>query len=412
MVVENRPAPIDTRVWAEAIALRDQGFEVYVISPRGTINNAAYVYHKDIHLYSYRLPQFASGPLAYLFEYALSMLQTWWLSLYVLCKHGFDVIHAANPPDMFFFLGLFYRLLGKRFVFDQHDLSPELFRVKFGEHHPILLSMLYWLEKCSYDAADLVLTTNETQYDCAIIRGECDPEKVFVVRNGPALGDFSRISADSMLKRGYPFLLVYVGGMEVQDGVEYALHAIHELIYIYGRRDVSLALLGSGNALSGLKNLVYELGLKDFVTFTGWVDQGTVIRYLSTADIGLCPDPRNGLNEYSTTIKSMEYMALGLPIVAFDLEETHYTACEAALYAIPNSSQDFANQITRLLESPQMRYSMGKFARARIEECLSWDYSRRNLLRAYATIFPALVAIEPPPLTLPEQITTFLDTGT
>ena len=414
MVVENRPAPIDTRVWTEALTLREQGFEVSVISPRGardTIYNQAYADLCGIHLYTYRLPQSARGCLAYLFEYALSMFQTWWLSLFILCKHGFDVIHVANPPDTFFFLNWFYRPLGKLFIFDQHDLSPELFKVKFGERHPILLKILYWLEKCSYDAADLVITTNESQKAFAITRGGCNPEKVVIVHNGPVLEHFSRVPADLLLKNGRPFSLVYVGGMEKQDGIEHALRAMYELIYIHGREDVSLALLGSGNALPELEELVRELHLEAYVTFTGWANRETVIRHLSTANIGLCPDPRNGLNEFSTTIKSMEYMALGLPIVAFDLEETRATACEAALYAAPNSSQDFARKIVHLLENPELRDLMSQFARARVETSLSWDYARQNLVRAYATLFPTSRMAASLPLARPGQTAIYFDTG-
>jgi glycosyltransferase involved in cell wall biosynthesis len=408
IIVENRAAWIDTRVWTEILTLRAQGFEVSVISPRGpkdaTRKQSDAEDMSGIHLYTYRLPQCASGILAYLIEYALSMFQTWWLSLFILCKHGFDIIHVANPPDTFFLLGIFYHLFGKRFVFDQHDLAPELFKVKFGERHPILLKILYWLEKRSYDVADLVITTNESQKAFAITRGGCNPEKVVIVRNGPVLEHFSRVSADLSIKNGRPFLLVYVGGMEKQDGIEYTLHAMHELIYIHGRQDVSLALLGNGNALPELEKLRSTLHLEEYVTFTGWANRETVIRYLSTAEIGLCPDPCNGLNEYSTTIKSMEYMALGLPVVAFDLEETRATACEAALYAAPNSSQDFARKIVHLLENPELRALMGQFARARVEAYLSWDHSRPNLLLAYATLLNDSLA-----LALPEQGKASLD---
>lgn len=408
IIVENRAAWIDTRVWTEILTLRAQGFEVSVISPRGpkdaTCKQSDAEGMNGIHLYTYHLPQCASGILAYLIEYALSMFQTWWLSLFILCKHGFDVIHVANPPDTFFLLGIFYHLFGKRFVFDQHDLAPELFKVKFGECHPILLKILYWLEKRSYDVADLVITTNESQKAFAITRGGCNPEKVVIVRNGPVLEHFSRVPVDPQLKKGRPFLLVYVGGMEDQDGIEYTLHAMHDLIYIYGRQDISLALLGNGNALPKLEKLRSTLRLEEYVTFTGWAKRETVVRYLSTADIGLCPDPHNGLNEYSTTIKSMEYMALGLPVVSFDLRETHATACEAAIYATPNSSQDFAHKIAQLLDDPTSRFSMGQWARKRVETCLSWDHAKQNLLLAYATLLNDSLA-----LALPEQGKASLD---
>lgn len=391
IVLENRPASTDTRIWAITMTLIAQNFEVSVIGPRNTIYDCkTYVYPQGVHLYSYRLPRSSKGYIAYLFEYALSMCQTWWLSLYVLYKHGFDVIHAANPPDTFFFLGWFYHPFGKYFIFDQHDLTPELFQAKFGERARFLLHVLRWLEKCSYYAADLVLTTNESQKEKAIERG-CPPEKVHIVRNGPDLKRLYRVPAEPDLKRGYPFLLVYVGGMENQDGIEHALIALHELVFIHERRDIMLALLGTGSYLPVLQKLVQDLSLESFVHFTGWVGDQEIRRYLSTADIGLCPDPRNGLNEFSTTLKSMEYMAMGLPGVAFDLRETHYTMQEAALYAEPNSTQDFARQILRLLDNPALRATRGNEGRARIETCLSWEHVEKDLLRAYATFFPPLI---------------------
>lgn len=394
MVLENRPARLDTRVWPEATALRSQGFTVCIISPKERTSDSTYVYLEGIHLYSYSIPTFHSTRLAYFAEYTLTMFKTWWLSLLVLHRHGFDVIHAANPPDTFFFLSWFYCLLGKRFVFDQHDLSPELFQVKFGRHAAFLLPVLYWLEKRSYSAAACVLTTNESQCWNAITRGQCDLAKVFIVRNGPELDRLYRVPADPALKRGRSFLLVYLGAMEIQDGVEYALYALHELIYTYGRRDTALALLGNGGCLPALKQLAHTLDLDDYVHFTGWVNDWEIRRYLSTADIGLCPEPLNRLNEFCTTVKSMEYMALGLPIVAFGLRETLATCQEAALYAAPNSVSDFACQITQLLEEPEMRACMGERARTRIESCLCWDNQTRHLFHAYSLLFPELLEVD------------------
>ena len=389
MVLENRPALLDTRVWPEAMALRDQGFQVCIVSPKEKASDPTYRCLGGIHLYSYSLPTFPNNTFGYLLEYGLSMLQTWWLSLRVLRQHGFDAIHAANPPDTFFFLHWFYRLLGKRFIFDQHDLSPELFQVKFGGRAAFLQPLLFWLERRSYCVATCIVTTNESQCWNAITRGQCDLAKVFIVRNGPELDRLYRIPADPELKRGRPFLLVYLGAMETQDGVEYALHALHELVFRQGRRDISLALLGDGSRLQALKQMACTLGLGDYVHFTGWVNDEEIRRYLSTADIGLCPEPRNGLNEYCTMVKTMEYMALGLPIVAFDLRETRATCQDTALYATPNAVSDFACQIARLLEEPEMRARMGQCARKLVEERLCWDHQKRYLWQAYATLFSA-----------------------
>ncbi len=407
MVVENRPVPTDVRVWAEAKALREQGFEVCVISPKSSGNNhASYECLQGIHLYAYHLPSYTNSCLAYLLEYSLSMLQTWWLSLRILHRHGFDVIHAANPPDTFFFLHWFYCLLGKRFIFDQHDLTPEVFQAKFGKRFSFLRRVLLWLEKCSYHSAACVITTNESQRQMAITRGHCAPGKVFVVRNGPQLERLQRVPVEPELKCGRPYLLVYLGAMEIQDGIDYALRALHELVYVHGRQDVSLALLGDGGYLPRLKQLSQELRLEEFVFFTGWVGEPEIMRYLSTADIGLCPDPRNGLNEFCTMVKSMEYMAMGLPIVAFDLAETRYTCQEAALYATPNSIPIFAGQIAHLLDKPALRQSMGQRSRALIEESLNWEHDKHNLWRAYATLFPEIETISMPSNSLakPESV--------
>jgi glycosyltransferase involved in cell wall biosynthesis len=394
MVVENRSILKDVRVWAEALALHELGFVVSVISPRDAISGqSTYTRKQGIHLYSYPLPSHTNSCLGYLLEYSLSILHIWWLSLRVLHKQGFDVIHAANPPDIFFLLHWFYCLLGKRFIFDQHDLAPEMFQVKFGKHFRFLQCMLFLSEKCSYSSATCVITTNKSQRDIAIKRGHCASEKVFVVRNGPHLERLQRVPAEPELKHGRPYLLVYLGAMESQDGIEYALRALHELVYVHGRQDVSLALLGDGGSLPRLRQLAQELCIEKFIIFTGWVNDQDVRRYLSSADIGLCPDPRNGLNEFCTTIKSMEYMAMGLPIVAFDLAETRFTCQEAALYAPPNSIPIFARQIAHLLDEPALRQSMGQRARTRIEENLNWEHDKHHLWEAYATLFPELKLI-------------------
>jgi glycosyltransferase involved in cell wall biosynthesis len=389
MVIENCPVPADSRVWAEAVALHNQGYEVTVIGPKGdTYDTEKYVCLNGIHLYRYTLPSYTNKYLTYVWEYGLSMFHTWWLSLYVLGKHGFDIIHVANPPDMFFILHWFYRLLGKHFIFDQHDLSPEVFQVKFGKKSGFLNRVLLWMEQRSYRASTVVLTTNESQKQVAINRGKCNPDRVYVVRNGPKLDRLQRQPAQPDLKQGFTYLLAYIGAMEVQDGIDYALRAMHELVHSRGRRDTLLVLMGDGGHLPILRQLAHELDIEEYTHFTGWVRDPIILPYLSTADVGLCPDPANGLNEYCTMVKSMEYMAMGLPMVSFDLPETHYTAQDAALYATPNDISEFATQIERLLDDPDLRRDMAQRARILIDQRLNWDYDKQNLLRAYASIFP------------------------
>ena len=388
MLVENISVPADPRVWAEATALRDAGFTVSIICPRGAAQHReSYIRIDGIHIYRYASPEISSRRTAYIIEYAVALWQTFWLSLKVQFRSGFDVIHAANPPDVFFLLGLFYRLFGKKFVFDQHDLAPKMFQVIFAGRMKLLRRLLVFLEWCSYKTAHLVLVTNLSQKRHALECGK-RPSEVFVVRNGPDIRLMKPVSADASLKGERPYLLAYIGAMGVQDGVEYALFALSRLVYERGRRDVSLALIGDGECLPSLRKLAHRLHLEDYVRFTGWLSHDDIARYLAVADVGLCPDPKNGLNEFCTMIKTMEYMALGRPVVAFDLEETRFTAHNAALYAAPNDVGDFAGKIEMLLDNAELRRSLGSAGRRRIEEKLSWEHMRTHLLLAYNVLLP------------------------
>lgn len=389
MLIENSPVPSDTRTWSEAILLRDHGFHVSVISPKGpTYDRESYVCIEGIHIYRYRLPATSNKYVGYVLEYTIGMSMTFLLSLKVWCCHGFDVIHATNPPDIFFMFGWFYRLFGKKFVFDQRDLSPEMFQVKFKGGLKVLHRILLFLEWCSYQSAEVVITTNVSQRRFAIERGHYPPSRVFIVGNGPDLNRLKLVLPEYELKKERRFLLAYIGEMEVQDGVEYALYALHELVYKRGRQDVSLVLMGEGGHAAALRAIAHELQLDTYTNFTGWVSSEDVVRYLTIADIGLTPDPRNGLNEYCTMVKTIEYMALGKPIVAFDLAETRVSAQDAALYATPNLVEDFASKIETLLDDEELRLSMGAYGRKRVEDVLSWEYDKKNLLLAYKMLFP------------------------
>jgi glycosyltransferase involved in cell wall biosynthesis len=390
MLVENIPAPIDPRVWPEAISLRDHGFQVCIISPKGSSQHReSYICIENIHIYRYQLPELKHKYLlAHVIEYGVAMLMTFWLSLKVLFHHDFDVIHAANPPDTFFMIGLFYRLFRKKFVFDQHDLMPEMFQVMSKNRMKPFYKLLLSLERWTYRTADLAIVANESFKQIAIKRGGCPADKVFVVRNGPNLKHMKLVTPEPGLKGGRRYLLAYVGVTAVQDGVEYALYALHDLVHKRNRQDVSLVLMGDGGKAPALRKLAHELELDAYVNFTGWIETKDVLRYLTVADVGLSPDPRNGLNEHSTMIKTMEYMAMGKPVVAFDLTETRFSAQDAALYATPNCVEDFANNIEALLDDEELRLKMGATGRKRIEEELSWDHNEKELLLAYEKLFP------------------------
>ncbi len=381
MLIENCPVHADNRVWAEASALRDAGYQVSVIGPKGTKDEQeAYICLEGIHIYRYRLPAYTNN---YIFEYAISLLATFLLSFKVWFRHGFDVIHTANPPDIFFVIGLFYRIFGKKFVFDQHDLAPEMFQVKFGGRMKLLHRLLLLVEWASYQTAHVVLTTNQSQKKFAVARGHCAADKVFVVRNGTDLNRIKLVPPEPELKRGRQYLLAYVGEMEFQDGVDNALYALHELVSKRNRRDIALVLMGDGGHMATLRALTQTLQLDDYVSFTGWVTPKDINRYLTVADIGLTPDPANGLNEYCTMVKTLEYMAVGKPVVSFDLAEIRFSAGNAALYATPNLIEDFANKIEMLLDDEALRLKMGAIGRKRIEESFSWEYDKQNLLLAY-----------------------------
>lgn len=391
LLVENAPVPGDPRVWNEALALRDAGYQVCIIAPQSPTYppQTAYSYTDGIIIYRFRLLEARSKYLAHLLEYISAFWQIFWLSLRVWRRHGFDVIHAANPPDFFFLLGLFYRCFAKKFVFDQHDLAPELFRVLFQARARPLYRMLCVLERCSYRFAHVVLTANESFRHLALERGGCSPEKVFVVRNGPNLTFFRPDGPmpDPPFPNRKKYVLIYIGVMGEQDGVKYALYALHDLVYIYGHRDVSAVFIGSGSALPELQALVRQLELDEYTFFPGWLERDKIVSYLASADVGLQPDPQNGLNEFCTMLKATEYMAMGLPFVAFDLLETRLLAEDAALYARPNEVADFARQLNLLLDCEELRRAMGATGRKRAVEIINWEYSRKNLLMAYEKLF-------------------------
>jgi glycosyltransferase involved in cell wall biosynthesis len=392
MLVENLPVPSDRRVWAEATALREHGYQVSVICPKGsTTCREAHACLDGVEIYRYALPATGSGGVAYLVEYACALLATLRLSVLVWRRHGFDILHAANPPDLFFLVGLAYRLAGKRFIYDQHDLAPELFEVLFGARFRsrfglpwrLLGSLMCRLEVWSYRTADAVIVTNGSQRANALTRGRVAARNVFVVRNGPHPVLLQAPDPEPSPLPDHRYLLAYVGVMGRQDGVEQALYALREVLARRKCRDVGLVLIGAGSELPELRQLAERLGLARDVCFTGWLRPEEVARTLSRADVGVVPDPRSPLNERSTLIKVLDYMAMGKPIVAFDLPETRVSAGAAALYATPNRVEELAGHIQALLANESLRQEMGAIGRQRIQRGLSWEHTSLALIQAY-----------------------------
>ena len=382
IVVENLPVPLDRRVWKEALALTEAGYRVSVICPRRKGFEAAYELLDGIEIYRHRAHE-ASGAAGYLLEYSWSLLAELYLTLKVYARTRFRVLQACNPPDTIFLIACLFRLFGVRFVFDQHDLGPELFEAKFGMRGRLIYSTLLLLEACSFRLAHSCLATSESLREIAMTRGGKNPERVFVVRNCPDLSTFDRPRYTSGNKFGKTHLVTYVGFMGDQDGLDLLLDAIEHLVTRIGRRDAHFLLVGNGTSLGSLKALCANKGLNEYVTFTGQVTHSEVADYLAQSDLGVAPDPKNAMNDKLTMIKILEYMAFGLPIVLFDLEEGRRIAGSAGVYATPNDPADFAAKIATLLDCSGCRAKMGIVGRRKVESELNWNQEKKSLIRAY-----------------------------
>jgi glycosyltransferase involved in cell wall biosynthesis len=380
ILLENVPVRGDHRVWPECLTLRNAGYDVAVISPRRNGGGRTTVEVVDgIEIHSFPLQPADEGAIGYLKEYGLAFWRISGIARRLGKGRRFDVVHACNPPDFLLPAALPLKRRGTRFVFDQHDLAPELYYSRFGKRG-LLYGSTVALERWTFRLADVVLSTNESYRRVALGRGRKRPEDVFVVRNGPDLRRFLP-NPDPSLKRGKPHLIVYVGEIGHQDGVDHALRAL--ALVAERRRDWHMIFAGAGSALAAARELTAELGLTDSVEFAGLVSDEMVMKLVSTADLCLAPEPKNSFNDASTMIKVAEYMALGRPIVAYDLTETKVTAGDAALYATDNQVRNFADCIGRLLDDPELRERMGTIGRARVEDGLSWEHSERALLAAY-----------------------------
>jgi glycosyltransferase involved in cell wall biosynthesis len=396
--VENLSVPFDRRVWQESRALQEAGYEVSVVCPQGSSQDKEpYALIDGIEIHRYPLKAATGGWRGYVREYSAALWRTWRLARRL---GRFDVVHICNPPDLLFLAALPFKLRGARVIFDQHDLVPELYESRFGRGRDMLYRVVVALERMTYRVADIVIATNGSYRQAAIERGRKAPESVFIVRSAPDLSRFSGGVADPALKRGKEHLLCYLGVMGPQDGVDYALRALAAMRKTRGD-DWHAVFVGSGDCFDEMRALASELGLDDVVTFTGRIPDADLLAYLATADVALSPDPHNPLNDVSTMNKVMEYMAMGLPIVSFELREARVSADGAARYVPCNDTDAFAAAASALLDDPAEREWRGRIGRKRVASTLSWGQSKVQLLAAYAA---ALEVAGTAPVTPPDEL--------
>ena len=387
IIVENLPVPFDRRVWSEARTLRDAGYDVSVICPKGKGATADFEILDGIHIFRHPLPFEAQGALGYMLEYTTALFWELLLAIRVYRRRGFDVIQACNPPDLIFLVAAVFKLMfGTRFIFDHHDINPELYEAKFG-HRNFLWKIVVFLERLSFWLADVSIATNQSYRAIAIERGGMAPEKVFVVRSGPDLARIRNLPPDPVWKNGHAHLVAYVGVIGRQEGLDLLLKAAAHIRDVRFRNDIQFVVVGDGPEASTIRALAHEMKLDACITFTGRADDATLFSVLSTADVCVNPDRPNAMNDKSTMNKIMEYMALGKPIVQFDLTEGRYSAQEASLYA--RDVSDFGDKIVALLDDPQTRAAMGAFGRKRVVDELAWPHERPKLLAAYETALGA-----------------------
>ena len=409
MIVEN-PYPQDTRVRNEANKLFKAGYKVSVIAkkyPNQTLTEDVFgvkvyrvpwfeVFRKttEAKYFIIRILYKIGTKLGYIIEYFYFTIAAFLYSFIVLLKEGFDVVHLHNPPNTLFIIGLFYRIFGKKFVFDHHDLSPELYLSRYKTSGGLIHKILLLEEKLCLRSANIVIATNESYKEIDIVRGRKNPADIFIVRNGPDLNLFREVEPDYELKNSGKKILVYIGVMGPQDGVDYLLRALHILVNEFNRKDFYCVIIGPGDILDELKELREELNLQDYCRFTGKIPFDDLLKYLSTADICVDPNPSNPLNDYSTWIKVMEYMSLGKPIVSYNLKETRFSAQQAALYATPNNEREFAEKIIELMDNPQLRKEMGEYGKQRVKNELAWEIVSENLLAAYKKLLPDKISVK------------------
>lgn len=382
IIVENLPLPFDRRVWQEARTLQNAGATVSIICPTGKGYERRYENIEGVHIYRHPLPAEADSALGYLKEYSSALFWETALAWRIFFRHGFDVIQGCNPPDLIFLVAWQFKIFGKKYIFDHHDINPELYEAKFGKRG-FFWKVLVLLERITFKSANVVICTNNSYREIARRRGGKDSADIFVVRSGPDLSRLKQRPANCDLKNGRDYLIGYVGVMGDQEGIDLLLEAACHIVHDRGRKDIHFCLVGGGPSLEKLRQLASDLGLDGHVTFTGRAPDEVLFDVLSTADVCVNPDRVNPMNDLSTMNKILEYMAFSKPIVQFEVKEGRYSADKASLYARPNDPVDLADKILQLLAAPETRARMGAIGRQRVETQFAWPHQELHLIAAY-----------------------------
>lgn len=383
IIVENLPVPFDRRVWQEATTLREAGAEISIICPKMKGYTKPFEQLEGIDIYRHPLPIEASDALGYLVEYTTSIFWWYWYSIKVFAKKRFHVIHGCNPPDLIFTVAAFFKLFGVKYVFDHHDINPELYIAKF-ERKDFFYKLMLWFERLTFRTADYIISTNESYKEIAIGRGKMPANKAVVVRSGPKLERLKIGPGDMAAKKGRKYLVGYLGTISEQEGIDLLLISVQKLVA--KRQDIQFAIVGGGTGQEEMKALSEHMGLSDYVDFYGRVADNVMLDVFNATDVCVNPDKPTEMNNLSTMNKIMEYMALKKPIVQFDLKEGRYSAGEASLYVSGSDTDDFADKIDYLLNNPAICERMGAFGYQRVLNELSWTYERVKLLSFYDTV--------------------------
>jgi len=387
IIVENLPVPFDTRVWQEATTLAANGYTVSVICPTGKGYTKEYEFLQGVHIYRHNLPADGNGPIGYAKEYGSALWHEYRLAKKVFKERGFHCIHGCNPPDDIWMVARMFKSKGVDYIFDHHDICPELYEAKFGKTSGLFYKSQLWLEKQTYKHAKFAFVTNHSYEKIAIERGGMKPEDVFVLRSGPKLERLKIQPAKPEIKRGRKYMVGYLGVIGQQEGIEYLLNAAKYIREEMGRDDIFWGIVGGGPDLERMKQTCSKMGLDDIIDFTGRAPDQTLLDYLNTADVCVNCDEYNTMNDKSTMNKVLEYMALGKPLVQFDLTEGRYSAQDASLYAERNNYKDMAAKICELLDNPEKRKEMGEYGRNRVINELSWEHTSKALLEGYDRYF-------------------------
>ena len=383
IIVENLPVPFDRRVWQEANTLKDNGAKVSIICPKMKDYTAAYEVINGIEIYRHSLPIEARGAIGYLLEYSSALFWEFFLSWKIFFKKRFHVIHGCNPPDLIFLVALCFKIFGVQYVFDHHDINPELYIAKF-KSKGFLYEMIILFERLTFAAADFSIATNESYKEIAIKRGKMAEAKIQIIRSGPKLDRLKLLPPDIKFFKGRKYLVGYVGVIGGQEGIDLLIESVKHIVSI--RKNIQFAIVGGGSDLEHMIQLSVKSGLNDFVDFYGRVPDDLMIAVLNSADVCVNPDSPTEMNNLSTMNKIMEYMALRKPVVQYDLKEGRFSAQEASLYARCGDTIDFANKIIQLIDDPELRTRMGDFAYNRVLNELSWDYEKEKLIKFYDRI--------------------------